>query len=212
MSKNNKHVLIIANGQEPKKPLLEKLVSETDIIIAADGGSNICFQNSIYPDFIIGDLDSINPEVKIHFHDSEIIPRPDQNSSDLEKALEFSKSLNPLQVCVTAVFGKRSDHSMANLFALQDFAKYFPLEFYDDAGKMSVISKNNKLNLAKNTIISLFSFKPVFGVTLAGFEFNLQNKDFPHGFNGLSNKILFPPAMVQIKSGSLILYQLYANH
>ena len=125
MKKNDKKqsVLIIADGEPPDDVCLHDLVSKSDIIIAADGGSNICYQKHINPDFIIGDLDSIEKSVFNHFKYCEIIKISDQNSHDLEKAFQFSRTLKPDIIRVIAAFGKRLDHSLANLILLQSHYK-----------------------------------------------------------------------------------------
>jgi thiamine pyrophosphokinase len=199
-----KSVLTIANGKPPKKRLLNRLVKQSDCIIAADGGANTCYKYSINPDYIIGDLDSVDEKSKQHFKDSEFIYRPGQNEHDLLKALKFCESLKPKKVVVTAVFGKRIDHTFSNLFTLQNQNLNFELEFIDDYAKIFIINNQFEFNLPKNQPISFLSYKPVYGITLKRFKYNLTNKDFPAGFNGVSNEIKKSPATVEIKEGSVI--------
>lgn len=207
-----KSILIIANGQPPQDKLLNKLVADADLIIAADGGANTCFDKNIKPGFIVGDLDSIIPGVKSHFSQAEIIFCPDQNEDDFYKTLTFCKSLNPKKVIATAVLGQRFDHSLSNLFSLQSGDFNFQIELYDDYGITSIIKSEETFNIPIGTTISLMSFLPVFGITLTGFKYPLNNKDFPKGFNGLSNETTKSTAQIKIKKGSLISYVLHANN
>ena len=204
-------ILIIANGEIPQKGIFQKLVLEADCIVAVDGGSNICYEHNIYPNFIIGDLDSINPNVSAHFHDSEIIQLEDQNRHDLDKAIEFTRTLNPEKIMVIGAFGKRLDHSLANILLLQSIPHDCSIIFYDDYGQLSQIQGTQQLNLQANTTVSLFSFLPVFGLSLEGFQYSLQDQNFPAGFNGLSNLIVANPAKIRIKTGSIFLYSIYEN-
>lgn len=208
MKKNEvkKSVLIIANGEPPGDDMLNNLVARSTYIIAADGGSNICFQKNIYPDFIIGDLDSIEKHALIHFKDCEIIKISDQNTHDLDKAIEFARTLKPAIVRVIAAFGKRFDHSLANLLLLQTKFEELPLEFHDQHGCLSMISGKYKLNNPVGHVVSLFSFLPVLGLSLSGFKYSLKEVDFPNGFTGLSNVIEKNNARILIKKGSLFLY------
>jgi len=203
-SKILKSVLIIANGKATKKKLLQKLVNKSDCIIAADGGANICFQNNITPDYVIGDFDSIDINLKSHFKTTEFIYKPNQEEHDLLKALKFCKTLKPQKVICTVVFGKRIDHTFSNLFILQNQNFKFELEFIDDYAKVFIINNKHKFNLSPNNPISFLSYTPVFGVTLKGFKYNLNKKDFPDGFNGVSNEIAETPASISVKKGSLI--------
>jgi thiamine pyrophosphokinase len=208
MKTNNQHksVLIIANGEPPGDNLLQKLVDQSDITIGADGGSNICYQKNIYPDFIIGDLDSVEPHVLSHFKGCKIIKITNQYTHDLFKAIDFSKTLNPHIIRIVAAFGKRLDHTIANLLLLQQMHETLPLEFHDSHGCLSMISGNQKIEIPVGQIISLFSFLPVLGVTLDGFKYSLKDKDYPDGFNGLSNIAVQEDIQIRIKKGSLYLY------
>ncbi len=202
----NKTILIIANGDPPRDILLKKLVEKSDVIIASDGGSNICYRNNIYPHFIIGDLDSIETRLFSIFKDAEVIQLIDQENHDLNKAIGFAKTLKPQLILITAAFGKRLDHSLANLLLLQNEFKNVPLEFYDDYGQLSIITNNCQLKLSVGQTISLFGLLPVYGLSLSGFRYPLQNRDFPSGFNGLSNVITSADAQISIKKGFLYLY------
>jgi thiamine pyrophosphokinase len=207
---DNKHpnLLIIANGQPPAAKILQQLIRETGLIIAVDGGSTICHHNHIQPDYIVGDLDSIPAEVSEHLKNAKLIYRPDQNFHDLEKAIEFAQSLNPQIIKIAAAFGKRADQTLANLLTLQSKFNQVPLEFYDDFGRLEIISGSRQLMLPVGQVISLFSFLPVYGITLQGFEYTVGAADYPHGFNGLSNVIARQPAQISIKHGALYLYTL----
>lgn len=201
-------ILIIANGHSPESRLLQKLAGEASRIIAINGGSVICFHNNIQPDFIIGDLDSLRPELRDYFEQAEFVHRPDQDYNDMEKAIDFARKLRPGKIKIVAAFGKRADHTLANLLVLQSKYKKIPLMFYDNFGKLEIISGDTLLDLPVNQLISLFSFLPVHGITLEGFKYPLQNADYPKGFNGLSNLIINSPARITIRKGSLFLYTL----
>jgi thiamine pyrophosphokinase len=208
MKTNNKKrsVLIIANGEPPGDKILMNLVDQSDIIIAADGGSVICFQKNIYPDFIIGDLDSVEKHVLMHFKYCEIIKIADQNTHDLDKAIELCVTLKPEIVRITAAFGKRLDHSLANLHLLQKRYPELLLEFHDQHGRLSMITGEQELTLPIGQVVSFISFLPLFGLSLSGFRYCLNNADYPDGFNGLSNVIEQESARILIKQGSLFLY------
>jgi len=204
-------ILIIANGEAPCDRLLYDLVRKSDCIIAADGGSNLCHEKNIYPHFIVGDLDSIQPHVLPHFKDAEIIQLSDQYTHDLDKAVNYAKSLNPNIIRVVGAFGKRLDHSVANLLLLQITHGNFRIEFYDNYGHLTLISQDISLDLAPGHTVSLFSFLPVWGVSLKGFKYPLNNEDFPDGFIGLSNLTDTKDAHISLKKGSLFLYITHEN-
>ncbi len=81
--------LIIANGALPSRRLVRRLASAADIVICADGGANKTRPMRITPDFIIGDMDSITPSTKKYFHRIPSMFVEDQDSTDLEKAIQL---------------------------------------------------------------------------------------------------------------------------
>jgi thiamine pyrophosphokinase len=206
-----KTILIIANGQLPYKEAFLKIVKEVNCIIAVDGGSNICYTYNISPHYIIGDLDSVESEIYEHFHDVKIIHRKDQNRHDMDKGLEFAQSLNPERIWVLGAFGKRLDHSIANLLVLQSSQINCPIKFIDEYGELSLITGSNKLNCTIGHTISLFSFLPIQGLSLEGFKYPVKNKNFPEGFNGVSNITISKHPKIIIKSGSLFIYIIHEN-
>lgn len=201
-----KSVLIIANGEAPDDKILMNLVKQSDLVVAADGGSNICYEKNIHPDFIIGDLDSIQPQTLAHFKDCEIVKISDQNTHDLKKAVNFCLTLKPDLIRITAALGKRTDHSLANLLILQEYISISKIQFYDNFGVLSMITGEQYLKIPVGKLVSLFSFMPVSGLTISGLKYSLNEVDYPNGFNGLSNVTDHEEVSIKIKKGSLFIY------
>ena len=155
---SEKIVAIIANGRALESDLAREVVKSASIIIAADGGALSCKESDIRPDFIIGDFDSVSRELLEHFHDVEVIHLEDQYSTDMEKALNFATSLSPNRLIVLSAFGKRMDHTGANLLFLTEYNEQVPVTIYDNFGCMRILEAGiHKLNYPPGTIISFFS-------------------------------------------------------
>jgi thiamine pyrophosphokinase len=206
-----KKILLIANGVMPEQSLINKLVKWADLIVAVDGGANHCVKLNLTPDFIVGDLDSVTIENQDRFHKSEIVYLPDQNKHDFEKAFEFIETLDPKEVRVIASWGKRFDHTLANLYVILSKQTTFRTLFYDNEGILTSIDKENVLADAVGETISLFSFGPLFGLSMKGFKFSNIQPDYPDGFIGLSNVITENPAIIRLNKGQLLLYRVYAK-
>lgn len=112
-----KKCLVLANGQPPSKKVFEYLDSiGYRTLICADGGANSAFKFELIPDFIIGDLDSIKPEVYDYYYDKcEIIQIKRQNDTDVEKCLKFAYKNKFRDVILLGATGDRLDHSFCNL-------------------------------------------------------------------------------------------------
>ncbi len=86
-------------------------------IIAVDGGANALLKHGLNPNYICGDFDSITPKnmKRLREQGVEIIPLPDQNATDFEKALAH------FQAPVIYAYGMldgRMDHALHALALL----------------------------------------------------------------------------------------------
>jgi len=201
------NVAIIANGEELEKNRLENILADVDIIIAADGGANLCREQQIKPDYIIGDLDSITYENMEFFSDSKFIEITEQENTDLQKALDYALSLNPTKIIVISAFGKRTDHTLGNILIFQNYDESIPLEVYDNFGVMTFYSPGKyELKLQLGQTISFFSLTPITGLSLLGFKYPIVNTDYSSNFIGVGNVIINEKCTVEFQKGKLISY------
>ena len=70
-------VTIVANGVFPKSGISRDILDKSKTIIACDGAANTLNDNNYRIDAIIGDLDSIRPDIKDK-HPNIIYQYPDQ--------------------------------------------------------------------------------------------------------------------------------------
>ena len=197
-------IAIIANGEPLDRIRLNNILADVDIIIAADGGADICKKNLIIPDYIIGDLDSI--EEISYFEKSKIIKRPSQDNSDMEKALEFAKRFDADVIKIISALGKRSDHAIINVIVFTQFEFNQKLEIYDNYGKMRILSPGRHcFKFEPETIVSLFSLGNISALSLRGFKYNLIEQDFNNGFCGLSNETIAEEVEIEFIKGQLFI-------
>jgi len=203
-------IAIIANGEMLQAKLMQKIIQQTDIIMATDGGIKSCLAADIHPHYIIGDMDSSTRAERDFFAAARVIHNPDQETTDMQKALHFAASLNPQRIKVMAALGKRADHSAANLLILQEFNATCPVEIYDNYGRLSILAQGrHEVYLEKGCTVSFFSFGPMTGLSLSGFEFNLAEKNYPSYFIGVSNVVVDDVCRVNIERGSLFMYEVF---
>lgn len=131
----DKTIAIIANGEILFPELTRRILGDVDIIIAADGGIKTCKAAGIQPHYIISYLDSSTQENRETFPAAEIIHIQNQQTTDMQKALNLAASFEPKLIKVLSALGKRSDHSNANLLILREFNQQFPVEIYGNYGK-----------------------------------------------------------------------------
>ncbi len=204
------NVVIFANGEEPfNKKIIEKikLLKSDNIILACDGGANICKKMNIVPDYILGDFDSYQ---KQDSDKSEYIHLHNQDFTDLQKALEFSKRFNPQKITIFSAFGKRFDHTLANLLIFNfEISQHINLEVYDNYGKFYILEAGNHiLKKPRGKTISFFSLGKIKNLILNGFEYEFSTKEELPYFIGVSNVIKDDIAKVSFSKGKLIVYEL----
>ena len=211
-----KSVVIIANG-ETLKQKLKNIIFDEDIIIAADGGVVNCINAGIIPDYIIGDLDSIQLDINKYFSAAKVIHNPDQETTDVVKALNLAFSLHPEKIKVFSAFGKRTDHSIGNILIFHKMIKLISdksieLEIFDNFGKMKILSSGkHEIKGEINSTVSLFSISPIQNLTLKGFRYDLKNQDFPNNFLGISNVYKSEICEICFDSGVLFLYDVFSE-
>ncbi len=125
--------------------------------VAADGGGAAALSAGIVPDLVIGDLDSLTPEVQAKLPDERIIQVQEQETTDFEKVLLRTDS--PLSLGF-GFSGGRLDHELAALHALMRFAHRHILLFRPDE-LVFHCPPEITLTLEPGDIVSLFPLAPV---------------------------------------------------
>lgn len=200
-------VAVIANGEAIDKDILRRYLKGTDKIIAADGGSILCRCMNIIPDYILGDMDSIDENTRRHFASVPFITREDQNHTDMQKALQFAIELGAQQIRLFAAFGLRGDHSAANLIIFESFDAAVELQAYDNHGLLTrLFPGEHHFEGQPGQTVSFFSLRPLKKLTLQGFAFPLKERDYAPFFLGNSNRYAAALGRVSFTAGRLLVY------
>ena len=195
----------------PKLPSRDK----ADLIIAADGGADLCRQLNLTPDIIIGDLDSISPDLAGEYAHSgvDIIPYPKRkDKTDLELALDLAVTRGADKVILFGTLGGRWDMSLSNVMLAAN-RKYnqMNISLCEKQCRMHIIHAGSSLTLQglKGQIISLIPLSTdVHGVTTTGLEYPLKNAPLYFGSSrGISNLLLATKGSIITKGGTLLVVQ-----
>lgn len=204
-------IAVIANGEMVDADIVKKYTSDADLIIAADGGVATCLKAGIQPDYIVGDMDSIDMDPSLTFPQARIERISDQESTDLEKTIGFVRTFRPAEIRFFSILGLRTDHTMANMIILQNFSKDIRVSAYDNFGKLTLLhAGNNVLQIRKGRTVSFFTLNAVEKLTLSGFRYPLEGFSDPASFFGISNVCEDGECVVSFTSGSLLMYELFA--
>jgi thiamine pyrophosphokinase len=205
-------ILIIANGSFSSRQKISEFAGKADVIIAADGGANLCAEYEIKPTLIIGDFDSIALSAKRYFQDVKQIYIQEQESTDLEKALSYALSFQPHEIQIFSLFGNRLDHTFANAIIMRNFAEKHDISItlFDDSGVLKLWkSGSRKLTSDIGKTVSFFSLNSIQNLTLKGFEYEVMNQNYKNNFIGVSNKYAKEECEISFSEG--ILFQFDKN-
>lgn len=171
-------------------------------IFAADGAANPLTEHGIIPKLIIGDLDSVNPEILKKYPHLKIA---DQDYTDFEKSLRFLQEQNLTPAVVVGINGGALDKILMNINVFIQTDSVFVSE--EMVG--FTVSGQKTLNLAPSTKISIIGFDNAI-VSTEGLKWNLNETSLSFGhFGSYCNRVVNPE--VKISANGLILVLIYTQ-
>lgn len=199
-----KNCIILANGHAPSKKVISYFsVNGYNTLICADGGANSASKLGLIPDYIIGDLDSIKPEVYDYFFDKcEIIQITRQNDTDVEKCLKFAIKNKYRDVIMLGSTGNRLDHSFCNLGIVLKYFGRITIRIIHEKSILSAHTGNVLLNTMPDEAISIYGIDARTRISSNGLKYQLRNISLPFGKKeSTSNKALRNTVSLSIKGG-----------
>lgn len=204
--------VIFANGNISDSHAALMVIHKGDLLIAADGGAGHCQLLGLTPDYVIGDLDSIDPQ---HIEDLRAkgvrfitYPR-DKDQTDLELALGFATSKGAQEIHLLGLLGGRIDQTLANLLLLaRDEWRSARLSISDGPDSAYLLRSGEYLNIQGkpgDTISIIPLSSTVIGITTHDLRWELNKSTLKFGSTlGISNEMLQPTAYIEIADGKLL--------
>lgn len=188
--------LIIANGEACSESLLSELLEWSPYVVVLDGAIHRVLPLQIKIDVLLGDFDRNEiplEEVKRKQDSIEIVYAPNQNKTDLEKAIDFLIERGHKAVNIIWATGKRSDHTMGNITGIVKYKDQITITLLDDYSVIyqlpSLPSTFSKW-YTKGTPISLIPIGIVTGITTENLVYNLTHESLRLGYRiGTSNEV-----------------------
>ena len=198
---------------------IKKAASEPGaVIIGVDGGAARLLDLGVTPHIVTGDFDSLTPADLSDFtvRGAIIVPTPDQNYTDFDKALGYVRETFP--GATTRVFGAvggRLDHTYSVLSAVVKHGVFggASLRLVDATGE-TVPVRGGELTLTgadlPGRVVSLLALGEVRGVTLTGVRWTLENATLAPGVrDGTLNEITQPTVCVRCETNAPLLVQVH---
>ena len=199
--------VILCDGTPPTRVMIQKEFSArgNTLLIAADGGAYTAERLSLEPDIIIGDLDTYSPDGTER---AEVIRVPDQETNDLEKALNEALKRGIRRSVVFGATGKRLDHTLKNLSVLLKYHSLMEdIRIVDHYSVIELITSPFRREVEPGTSLSLFPLSgTVSGITTRGLKYPLHDEMLKNGVrDGSSNVAAEMVVEIRFKEGDLLL-------
>ena len=198
--------VIVIGGDEVPLDALEDL-PDRRWVIAADSGLDHAAHIGLDVDFVVGDMDSVDPgRLDVHRGPVELHP-VDKDATDFELALGHAlERPNIERIIVLGGRGGRIDHFLTNaaVIASPKFERC-EIEWIAGTARVTVVRHHTQLHGTPGQTVSLLAAGgDVTGVTTSGLRWELSDEDLPFGSSrGISNELARPFATVRVRSGCL---------
>ena len=207
-------VCIILNGEIKEYKAIKNILmkEQYDYIICADGGANHTYNMDIVPDYIIGDLDSVEIEIVSYYENCGIrfekFPSK-KNETDTELCIYLADKLKAKEIHFVGALGGRIDHTIANINLLYYVRQMNIVPKILSEKEQVYIAINEEITIHgnKGDTISIIPINgDAKGVTLTNLEYPLNNYDMKFYLPlGISNVMLNKECKLKVEDGSILI-------
>ncbi|NLV73581.1 MAG: thiamine diphosphokinase [Chloroflexi bacterium] len=201
---------VVANGELKGSSGELAVLEAAELIIAADGGANALVSLGIYPHVLVGDLDSVTPDVlaACEQHGCEVLHySPIKDETDTELALIEAVRRGAREIVLLGALGGRIDHALANLMLLSLPAlEGRHVRIYDGRSSCYLAHSLTIVDGAVGDVVSLIPLAgAAIGIVTSGLLYALSGDTLTYGAaRGVSNELTEPRATIETGSGTLL--------
>jgi len=183
------------------------------LIIGVDSGIDRAHEAGLTVGIAVGDFDSVTARglVEAERGGARLIRHPAaKDRTDLELAIDLAIDEDPERIIFVSMDGGRPDHALANLLLMSDpRLKPFDVDVLLSDAPVAVVHQRRTLTGRVGDLVSLIPIGgSCFGVTTSGLEYPLDDETLhPSHGRGVSNVLVAPVAVVDVRTGVLLAYQ-----
>lgn len=193
-------VVIIGNGEFPRKEYPRYLIKTADKIVCCDRGaekflraSKSIFGSLRLPDFVVGDMDSLSPSIQKQLGD-RLIHISEQDDNDQTKAFRFiMENFHDIRsIRILGATGLREDHTIGNMSLLMEYSRTYDLsaiqvEMVSDYSTAFAITDSSELHVGEGRIFSIFTPDNSLKIKSRGLRWPLDNVVFDNWWKATLN-------------------------
>ncbi|MBD5358946.1 MAG: thiamine diphosphokinase [Bacteroides sp.] len=193
--------VIVDAGSFPQSKIPLGWLDKCDLIVCCDGAANRYLATGRKAWRIVGDCDSLSPEIREKYGD--IVRRfPDQETNDQTKAVRYLKSKGITRIAIVGATGLREDHTLGNISLLIDYLKQgIEARAYTDYGVFIPVYGDSKFRCEVGTQMSIFNFGAI-DLHAEGLRYPIR--DFDNWWQGTLNEVTSPLVTIHAKGNYLV--------
>jgi thiamine pyrophosphokinase len=201
--------VVLTHGVPPSRETLASALAGASLFVCADGAADNARAYGFEPGIIIGDLDSLTPEMLEKTPSDRVLRDTDTERTDTEKAIRYVLSrVGFTEILLLGASADRLDHVVGHLSLLLRYSDRARIVLEDDRCRAWVAGGTVPLDHPPGTVVSFFAVGgPAEGVTTHGLKYPLTDQRVELGVqDSISNVIEQRPASVRVASGKLLFF------
>ena len=200
--------VIVANGEVPSSELSLSILKNMKRIVCCDGALHKLLSINIIPDVVVGDGDSLDPQllqrkidsgspcrdamhcVSTKGHEIPYYQDRSEEYNDLQKALKYCNSKGYDTILLMGCAGLREDHFIANLSIMVMYSERLNLAMLTEHGVFNVMRGKATFNAFPGMQVSVFARNPQTKLTFQGLKYPVENLSFNWFWEGSLNEAM----------------------
>ena len=207
--------IVFANGAYGDIEIYRRIIQKQDLIICADGGANYAHALNLSPACIVGDLDSIYPEVRDDYLKRNVLIKQvscRKDFTDTQLAIATAQEMGADDILLLGTLGKRLDHTLSNLYCGLEFVQNgMKITHFSDECYVHIVSHEIEFKGTRGDLVSILPLtEEASGVSTIGLEYSLQNailqQKNPYA---VSNVLTGEKGRIVVKDGLLAVFHYF---
>ncbi len=200
-----KRAVIFVNGNLSNIGQAKNIIEKDDCLIAADGAVGHIIKLGLIPSVIIGDMDSISPNLleQSHLSPTILIKYPTKkDKTDFELVVDYCLESKFEEIIIFGVLGDRIDHFIGNILLMakvQNEKRSIKIKIIEDKKEVYILTEKIEIRGQIGDELSIIPISSKLeGIITSGLEYKLDNETLSLGSTrGISN--VFNNSLITVK-------------
>lgn len=196
-----RRILGVLAGNDLPQEIVGRWAGSAEVVIAADGAANALLAQGIRPDFVVGDMDSIQLD-QLDLHDPLVLVEAgDQETTDCDKLLDFAFGNGADAMTIVGIEGDRFDHVFAAAHSLSRSRLPVRLVLRTGFGFVVQAGYSQQIKTQAGQTVSFLPIVECRGVEMTGVKWEPKSTLSPLGATSISNEAVGEEVSIRLAEG-----------